>query len=78
MKTNLKKIALFVIVSMLISVIFGAFAGFMAGWFPPFWLWATAYGILLAYALYKGWHHLLWKDMVTHEPISQKEVDNMF
>lgn len=78
MKVELKKIALYVIISALISAVFMAFAGLMAGWFPPFWLWATAYGILLAYTLFKGWHHLLWKDMVTHEPISEKEIDNMF
>lgn len=78
MKTNLKKIILFIAVTLIIQVVLFAiiFIGTLS--VPPVGMWAIIYIVLLCYTIKNGWHELFWKVEVEKKHLTKEELDNMF
>ena len=73
MKT-MKQIGLVIGLSIMMMVLMGAFIFITTGSIPVVDL-MIAYVIIDVYAIYKGWHKIMWKSMIENKPLTEEEAD---
>lgn len=73
MKT-FKQIGLVIGLSIVMMVLMGAFMLITTGSIPVFEI-MIAYVIIDVYAIYKGWHKIMWKSMIENKPLTEEEAD---
>lgn len=73
MKT-MKQIGLLLGLSIIMMVLMGAFMLVTTGSIPVIEL-MIAYAIIDIYAIYKGWHKIMWKSMIENKPLTDEEAD---
>lgn len=73
MKT-MKQIGLVIGLSIIMMVLMSAFMFITTGSIPVFEI-IIAYAIVDVYAIYKGWHKIMWKSMIENKPLTEEEAD---
>lgn len=73
MKT-MKQIGLVIGLSFIMMVLMSAFIFITTGNVPVMDM-MIAYAIIDAYAIYKGWHKIMWKSMIERKPLTDEEAD---
>lgn len=73
MKT-MKQIGLVIGLSIIMMVLMSAFMFVTTGSIPVFEI-MIAYAIIDIYAIYKGWHKIMWKSMIENKPLTEEEAD---
>lgn len=73
MKT-MKQIGLVIGLSIIMMVLMGAFMFITTGNVPVMDM-MIAYVIIDTYAIYKGWHKIMWKSMIENKPLTDEEAD---
>ena len=73
MKT-FKMIGLVIGLSIIMMALMGAYMFVTTGSIPVIDM-MIAYVIIDAFAIYKGWHKIMWKSMIENKPLTDEEAD---
>lgn len=73
MKT-MKQIGLVIGLSIIMMVLMSAFMFVTTGSIPVVDM-MIAYVIIDSYAIYKGWHKIIWKSMIENKPLTEEEAE---
>lgn len=73
MKT-MKQIGLVIGLSIIMMVLMSAFMFITTGSIPVINM-MIAYVIIDTYAIYKGWHKIIWKSIIENKPLTEEEAE---